>query len=587
MITLKTQTKKTMLYVASATLLLTATAAAQSAPPCNTGYKSGTGTCGTIWTTYNTEAGAPGERDAYWQLYTQAIPSNPSTAAQKKVIEDPCSASAKEFTHAYVDIPDGQSPGAVVYGYWLPDGSSYPNSDWISPINEVNDNGGLYIYKQTWTVPTTSGTSIPIMGRLLSDNETYSIYGVGNTAKGCQHLYGYKYNGTSFSGTSVNGPSDFYSPWTKFTGANLAVTPGSPATIYVIVRNRGVHGIDSNPTPTGLRLEFGSFPSLNLGQGTSVTLSGTLTDLAVVDSGSNKVAVYLNENGQFPKATEYIVGVNPSFVAAADLNGDGATDLAVANAASGTVSVLLNTKGTFGKALSFPAGANPAAIAIADLNGDGIPDMAIANAGTGNISILLGTGGGKFGAPTTVSVGDPNEVSPSAIAVADLNGDGIPDLALTDSGSGTIIVLLGAGDGKWMLPMTFATEAVQPNSIVVADFNGDGIPDLAFADAATGSVYVDLGVGGGAFGSAQAYPAGAAPQGLALNEVGGTFLAVANPASNMVTALTVNSSGTLGAPLGFAAGSIPVSVVPFVTASGPSVAAVDNGSSSIMVIPGL
>jgi len=297
MIYLKTQTKKTMLYVASATLLLAATAAAQTAPPCNTGYQPGTaGVCGTIWTTYNTEAGVGGETDAHWDLFTQPIPSNPSTATQKKLIEDPCAASVKEFTPAYVDVPDGQSPGAVVFGYWRPDGVSNPNSDWISPLNEVNENGGLYIYKQTWTVPSTSPATITITGRILSDNETYSMYGLGS--KGCQHLAGYKYNGTNFSGTSVNGPSDFYAPWTPFATSPFTVTPGSPATLYVIVRNRGYGGLDSNQTPTGVRIEFGRFPSPNLGQSASADFNGDgQPDIAVVDSDTNKVAVFLNTKG--------------------------------------------------------------------------------------------------------------------------------------------------------------------------------------------------------------------------------------------------------------------------------------------------
>jgi len=284
------------------------------------------------------------------------------------------------------------------------------------------------------------------------------------------------------------------------------------------------------------------------------------------------------------------VGSGPSFVAAADLNGDGTPDLVVANAHSGTVSVLLNTKGTFGKAVSYPAGPNPSAVAVADFNGDGILDLAVANAGTGAISILYGSGGGIFQAPQTLAYGDPNESSPSAIAVADFNDDGFLDLAVTDSGNGTVTILFGSNGVSGLPPAVLSFGAIEPNSIVAADINGDGIPDLAVADSATGNIFVVLGTGGGMFGTAAAYPAGAAPQSLTFfgpSTVRAGALIVSNPASNMITALPVQSNGTLLGPIGYAAGSIPVSVVPFVTAAGVSAAVVDNGSASIMVIPEL
>src|SRR5678815_4670509 len=69
-------------------------------------------------------------------------------------------------------------------------------------------------------------------------------------------------------------------------------------------------------------------------------------------------------------------------------------------------------------------GNGPVAVAVADLNHDGIPDLVTANAFSNDVSVLVGHGDGTFAAPQRVAVGN----FPQSVAVADLNGDGIPDL---------------------------------------------------------------------------------------------------------------------------------------------------------------
>ena len=125
-------------------------------------------------------------------------------------------------------------------------------------------------------------------------------------------------------------------------------------------------------------------------------------DLAVVNAGDNTISVLLNSTApgaatpSFGSPQVFAVGTNPTIVAQADLNGDGKLDLVVVNNSSaGTVSVLLNTTQTgastvsFANHFDFAVGVNPMGLAIGDLNGDGVPDLAVVNDGDSTVSVLL------------------------------------------------------------------------------------------------------------------------------------------------------------------------------------------------------
>src|SRR5205823_3613567 len=151
-----------------------------------------------------------------------------------------------------------------------------------------------------------------------------------------------------------------------------------------------------------------------------------------------------NGDGTFQSARNFDAYRYPSSVAVADVNGDGHPDLAVANAASnlnaGIVSVLLgNGDGTFQLFRTFDAGQDPSFVTVADVNGDGRPDLAVANELSANVSVLLGNGDGTFQGARTFDVGQ----LPRSVAVADVNGDGRPDLAVANRNSNDVSVLLG------------------------------------------------------------------------------------------------------------------------------------------------
>jgi hypothetical protein len=154
-----------------------------------------------------------------------------------------------------------------------------------------------------------------------------------------------------------------------------------------------------------------------------------------------------------------------------------------------------------------PANANLGSVVVEDFNGDGIPDMAVSglpsNSGNtqGLITILLGNGDGTFSIGSTIA----NGPEPYPVAVVNVNGDGIPDLVAGDGGGITVgfqpmTILLGNGDGTFQISSRLSQ--FPPAIVVVTDLNGDGIPDLAMTTQTFGTapkVLTFLGDGTGGF----------------------------------------------------------------------------------------
>lgn len=269
----------------------------------------------------------------------------------------------------------------------------------------------------------------------------------------------------------------------------------------------------------------------------SATLSSTgFPDLLITDPVVDTVAVLLsNGDDTFKAATgsPITVGRQPSAIVTGDLNGDGNQDFVVTNFTDNTISVFLgNGDGTFKVAAGSPfvlpnAVAGPVAMATTDFNGDGKPDLAIVNEATNNVSILLGNGDGTFteAANSPITVGKV----PVAIATGDLNGDAREDIAVVNQSDNTVSILLSNGDGTFTAaPNSPLATGQGPTSVAIADFNGDGNLDVAVTAPTTDSVSVSLGLGQGLFAPAFELPVGTNPTTLlAANLVGGTLPDVA------------------------------------------------------------
>ena len=271
-----------------------------------------------------------------------------------------------------------------------------------------------------------------------------------------------------------------------------------------------------------------------------------IQDIAVGNQNTDNITVLLGTGtGAFNEATgsPFPAGSNP-FVTVGDFNGDGIPDLATANFGSNNVTVLLGDGlGNFNAAQGspFPAGSSPVAIVVGDFNGDGRADIATANFGGNNVTVLLGTGAGGFSAAQGSPF--PAGTSPRAIAIGDFTGNHVSDLAIANESGNNVTVLLGTGLGGFnAAPGSPFPAGTNPFSVAVGDLNGDGIQDLAFTSSNTDVVTVLLGTGGGSFRAALGapLPTDSSPVSIVtadFNHDGVSDLAVANEDSNSVTIL--------------------------------------------------
>lgn len=291
-------------------------------------------------------------------------------------------------------------------------------------------------------------------------------------------------------------------------------------------------------------------------------------DLAVADAGGNAVSILLgNGDGTFQAPKDVLSGNNsaPIYVAAGDLNGDGKPDLAVIGQVSAvpTVFILLgNGDGTFTTKATFNSFTNPQSLVLADLNGDSKLDMAVVDSGANSVIVFLGNGDGTFQAPiTTSSLGTGQAIR---VATGDFNKDGKLDLAISDTASNHMVVLLGNGNGTFQVARSFAFPSSPGGwDVAVGDFNGDGVPDIAATSRDAGVVNIFLGIGNGNFQPAVGYNAALPSQGptyLAVgdfNKDGKLDIITSQNAGSSVSALFGKGDGTFSAPLFLAANHTP------------------------------
>ena len=441
-----------------------------------------------------------GSVDAHWNLATP-YPTSPSG----QPVPLP---STLTYGPAYVNTPNGS---------WLANG---PDTQWITP-QVTTSLGGNYVYETTFDIPSGyDPATATISGWWSSDNEGIAVW----------------LNDTLLAGFPLPGPSGF-NAMTNFTIAQgVAGATFRPCSnkLFFVLRNRGVGGVDANPTDTGLRVQFTGSAVLPLPPPTL----GNYPDTTLLLSGDTTVTPDAT-----PSSTTSInVSTSTNFKGL--LEGDPATGVVrVTNAhPAGIYTVTVTafngcttTMTTFTLTVMRPppcnpvdqiafsrttlsAGTAPRSVAIGDFDGDGIQDLALGlrvssvPLSQGKVSIFLGKGANGKGTGTfrlqafDYLIGTTTSNStPNSLVVGDFDGDGRPDIATANSGSANVSVLLNntttQGSPVFLNAVNYDVGA-QPRSIAVGDFNGDNIRDLAVTNENSRSVSVLLGNGNGTFQTA-------------------------------------------------------------------------------------
>ena len=225
---------------------------------------------------------------------------------------------------------------------------------------------------------------------------------------------------------------------------------------------------------------------------------------------------------------------DPASIAAGDFNGDGVPDLVYdtvsVNGSGCTLHVLLG-KGagayTDGQVIGLP-GPLGGAINVADVNGDGIPDLILGGGGTsttsGVVATLLGNGDGTFATPVistfSVSSGAGYISTARKMGIADINGDGAVDLVIPDASNTSLYILLGNKTGQFQYSGEIFNGSY-PTEAFLADLNGDGNLDLVALGPTGGTVTVYLGKGDGTFATGVNYNLGPGPGNMLLIDLDG------------------------------------------------------------------
>ena len=283
------------------------------------------------------------------------------------------------------------------------------------------------------------------------------------------------------------------------TGSNFNATATSNIVYFGATKATVINATVSSLTvtvPTGATYQ----PITVINTGTNLSGQSTMPFSVIFNGG---VGQTINASS-FNARVTYITGINPSsIIAIADIDGDGKPDMVAVDRLTNTFSILRNT--TTGTTISFAAkvdfatDSTPTSVAIGDLDGDGKLDIVIASQFKNKIWIYRNTS--TSGSITSASfaagvsfVTDSLSL-PTSVAIGDLDGDGKPDIAVTNSYSNTVSVLKNKTTTGGFTSSSFAaavdfTTGLGPTGVVIADIDGDGKPDLAVANFAAKTISI-------------------------------------------------------------------------------------------------
>jgi hypothetical protein len=380
----------------------------------------------------------------------------------------------------------------------------------------------------------------------------------------------------------------------------LSVTPGGTVVVYLGNGDGAFASPKLGPTIGSLA----AVADLN-GDGKIdlLVLAGGAGSNGVITTPQQTIVFLGNGDGTFQSSmvTSTLAGVLGAGVGSVvDLNGDGKLDLVLSGQSpvsqtfvNQTFTALGNGDGTFRTPVAVAGPAS--ALAAADINGDGKPDLIVQ--GFPYLQIFLGKGDGTFLAKGSYFLNTPSG-SQVGIIVADFTGDHKPDLATAD------VMLIGNGDGTFQgnpaALIGIPSQSIPSmDGVVTGDFNGDGNPDMAVFSSSNGThnLAIFLGDGSGRLSLTHTYSLPEIASSVAVADLNGDgkldfiFVSVATaPVQWTLNTILGNGDGSFGAPMRFPQGqafsSIPLVVADLNRDNKPDVVALDTAAGTLMVFLG-
>ncbi|MBS1564099.1 MAG: VCBS repeat-containing protein, partial [Bacteroidetes bacterium] len=267
----------------------------------------------------------------------------------------------------------------------------------------------------------------------------------------------------------------------------------------------GGMGVIQNTSSNG-NLSFGSYQLLDSAIGSSrmvlrdIDMDGKPDIIQWWENNTSETTVSILRNTSVNGVISFAkrIKINTGSVnglCVADLDGDGKPELVISNNASNTVSVYRNNSTlssiSFAAAGNFTVAAIPAGVAVGDLDADGRQDLVVTNIGGTSpyptvVSVLKNTSGSgaiSFAAKADFTVGN----RPIAVSINDVDGDGKPDLLVSNNIDNKISVLRNTGSGSigFSSQSNYADDGGTMTDIVSADLDGDNHPEILVLDGST------------------------------------------------------------------------------------------------------
>ncbi len=410
--------------------------------------------------------------------------------------------------------------------------SSQINLSWT---DNSSDETGFRVY---WSIGTNTYygdlnanvTSAQITG--LTSSTTYNIYVAAYNANGFSNIS---------NTVTVTTPASTIPTISSFTP-----TSGSIGTTVTII------GTNFSTTAANNIVYFGAVKAV-VATASTTSLSVTVPTGATYKPISvtvNGLTAYTNapfivtfpssqiiNTSSFASKIDLTTGSFPHGVTICDVDGDGKPDLIVANSNDNTVSIFRNTSASgsitansFAPKVDIATGSSPDFITTCDIDGDGKPDIIVTNVYSYTVSVLrnISSSGSIAFAPKV----DFAATNPGAVVISDIDGDGKPDIIVANASNNTISVFKNISTSGSITTSSFAakvdfTTGSNPSDIVAGDIDGDGKPDLVVANtySNTVSVFRNTSIAGSitasSFASKVDFTVGSNPWGLTIGDLDG------------------------------------------------------------------